>query len=714
MRRSLSLILSFALALSIATPTSVSEASVSWSEYITNATIDSVADTTETDDYVEGEVLVTYKDSSEDIISDDVADDMDMEVEETWTFGKSLCISEVSSDTSSTEEMIEELEDEDDILYVEPNYYRYKTSTTTDTYRTQQWYLDGGGAYTGTSTGVNYDSTSSLTKSDTPVVAVVDTGIDYTHEDLADHMWVNTYSSLSGTYGYDFGDYDSDPMDEDEDGHGTHCAGVISAVSDNATGITGISDAKLMALKIFDSEGSATEASIIAAFNYIYKAQTLGVNITAINCSWGGNTSSSSAVTTLVNKIGKKGAVFVFSAGNDSIDHDSYAQSATPYDLSSDYVIIVGATDVNDNKAAYSDYGKSSVDLFAPGTSIFSTVNEDTFYPSVYNEEIRDSLCSYYNPYDTYDDMLYTASDLGINTRNSLSVSTSYSSEDAYYSSDSGSFHVSISASHGRSTLGLYVDVTDLGLDPDQTYYISYELGMTEGDDVVWDHYTTSATSSRFVTKDDKTYLLAASLSGDFSSISDIYIDDMAVSTANPDTSSFGKYNTLTGTSMAAPVVTGAVALLSSVYTDDTAKERRSRLLTCVRTVSGLSSYCSTGGILDLSKVATSTVTVTDDDSSASSGKVLAKKVKLNKKKATLRYKKKLKLKATVKPTNATNKKVRWYVNKKKYAKVTKKGVVKAKKKGIGHTVRVYAKAKDGSGKKAYCKVKIKKRRKKK
>ena len=69
-----------------------------------------------------------------------------------------------------------------------------------------------------------------------------------------------------------------------------------------------------------------------------------------------------------------------------------------------------------------------------------------------------------------------------------------------------------------------------------------------------------------------------------------------------------------------------------------------------------------------------------------------------------------MKKKATVTPKNATNKRVKWYVSNKKYATVTQKGVVKAKKKGIGHTVKVYAKAKDGSGKKAYCKVEIKKK----
>ena len=87
------------------------------------------------------------------------------------------------------------------------------------------------------------------------------------------------------------------------------------------------------------------------------------------------------------------------------------------------------------------------------------------------------------------------------------------------------------------------------------------------------------------------------------------------------------------------------------------------------------------------------------------------KKIVLSKKKANLRYGKKLKLKATITPQNATNKKIKWSVSNKKYASVTQRGVVKAKKKGISHNVKIYAKAKDGSCKKAVCLVKIKKKK---
>jgi uncharacterized protein YjdB len=195
------------------------------------------------------------------------------------------------------------------------------------------------------------------------------------------------------------------------------------------------------------------------------------------------------------------------------------------------------------------------------------------------------------------------------------------------------------------------------------------------------------------------------------------------------------------GTSMAAPVITGAVAVLSAMFPSDSTLQRKERLLSCVRTVSSLSDKCKTGGIVDMSLFASSKVSeqtsVSDSVSDSSSGSVsdsssgnasdsvldstsdgdsagddsvvLVKKITLNKKKAKLRYKKKLKLTATITPYNASNKKVKWTVSKSKYATVTQKGVVKAKKKGISHTVKVYASAKDGSGKKAVCKVTIRK-----
>lgn len=694
--------------------------------------------------YVEGEVLVTLAAPSRTGLAKEGTATFDEEitVEQSWSFGKAdaiadspaeekelsgktLYISQVSSDHYSTEELVEELADRADVLSVEPNYYRHKLSAGADPYYSQQWYLDGDSSFQTSSSGIHYKETKQFSQQGEPVVAIVDTGVDYTHEDLAEHMWRNPYSSssLTGTYGYDFGDQDSDPMDDDEDGHGTHCAGVISAVSENGTGITGISTAKIMALKVFDSEGKASDSSILAAFNYIYRAQSLGVNVAAINCSWGGGGSTPSSIRSLIEKIGEQGGLFLFAAGNDGTDHDNTTSKGCPYDLDSNYVVTVGATGLDDQRAPFSDYGKNSVHLFAPGDLIFSTVNDGVFFPTLYSDAERKNLCTFFTPLDSMDTELFTAPEVGQSSRSVTYLNKIFSQEDFYGQTDSGSFCVSIQSLRNAATVELYLDVTGLSLDRTKTYYLAYDLGVEENGRISWDHHMVKSTSRHFITSRGRTYLRLVSLTGNFRSTSKLYFDNLGISKANLSSSVFGRYNVLSGTSMAAPQAAAAVALLASIHTGDNAAERRARLLNCVRKTDSLSSCCLTGGLLDLSNLSVASTTLPpsmiqkkeEKDTTKKGGtettKTLVKKVKLNKKNATLRYGKKLKLKATVTPKNASNKKVKWYVSNKKYAKVTQKGVVKAKKKGIGHTVKVYAKATDKSGKKAFCKIRIKKRK---
>lgn len=688
--------------------------------------VPALAQTTETDKaisleegtYEEGQVLVTIASPRKTPLTKEgtVSFDDDLTVEDSWNFGeadvlaknsterefledKSLYITKVSSDTYSTAELLAELDGQAYVVSVEPDYYQEKYAITNDPLAGFQWYLDGENV---ASEGINYSDAKQNTGSNEPIVAIVDTGIDYKHEDLASHMWKNPYSSLEGTYGYDFGDDDPDPMDQDEEGHGTHCAGIISAASNNQAGISGIStNAKLMALKVFRSGGQAYNTAVISAFNYIYKAQKLGANIVAVNCSWGGG-ASNSTMKSLIQKIGEKGAVFVFAAGNSSVNHDTSTAKECPYDINSPYIVKVGASDPKDNKASYSDYGISTVDLFAPGTQILSTVNNPVFFPAILPEAQRNSICSYYSSCDDLDSSQFLHS-------GTISLQgIEQSQEDAFGNPQSGSFCLKLPSYRNSGTLSIYMDVTDLGLSPNNNYHVACDVGLDQNNSMDWEHETFQRASEAFVSRNGRTYLRILSLNGSFQSDSGLYIDNISISNANLPLTSFGKYNSYSGTSMAAPSVSAAIAILASSYKNDSAVQRRERLLTCVRKTNSLSAYCKTGGVLDLSKVSSATYT-TKTVSSKKNVKVT--KVKLNKKKATLIYKKKLKLKATIKPTNASNKKVKWYVSNKKYASVTQKGVVKAKKKGIGHTVKVYAKAKDGSGKKAYCKVKIKKKK---
>lgn len=668
--------------------------------------------------YEKGQVLVTIASPHKTPLTKEgtVSFDDDLTVEDSWNFGeadvlagnkaeedfledKTLYVTKVSSDTYSTAELLSELDNQAYVVSVEPDYYQEKQAVTNDPLAGFQWYLDGENV---ASEGIHYSDLKQNTTSNEPIVAIVDTGIDYKHEDLASHMWKNPYSSLDGTYGYDFGDDDSDPMDQDEEGHGTHCAGIISAATNNQAGISGISaNAKLMALKVFRSGGQAYNSAVISAFNYIYKAQKLGANIVAVNCSWGGG-ASNSTMKSLIQKIGEKGAVFVFAAGNSGVDHDASAAKECPYDINSPYIVKVGASDPKDNKASYSDYGASSVDLFAPGSQILSTVNNPVFFPAILPEAQRNSICSYYSSCDDLDKSEFLHS-------GTLSVQgIEQSQEDAFGNPQSGSYCLKLPSYRNSGTLSIYMDVTDLGLSPNNNYHVACDVGLDKDNSMDWEHETFQRASEAFVNKNGRTYLRILSLNGSFQTNSGLYIDNISISRANLPLTSFGKYNSYSGTSMAAPSASAAVAILASTYKNDSAIQRRERLLTCVRKTNSLSAYCKTGGVLDLSKVSSATYTT---KTTSATKKVKVTKVSLNKKKATLRYGKKLKLKATVKPTKATNKKVKWYVSNKKYASVTQKGVVKAKKKGIGHTVKVYAKAKDGSGKKTYCKVKIKKKK---
>ena len=673
--------------------------------------------------YADGEVIVTLDNTSGSALTipGRNTSDCEIEVEESWDFGD-ICISEVHSDEMSTEQLIDTLEEEKSVVSVEPNFVRKKLSTN-DSYRPFQWYLNGEGSFRVNSSGIQEKELPAAANGSAPIVAVVDTGIDYRHEDLRNHMWINPYSTLQGIYGYDFADDDDDPMDEDEDGHGTHCAGTISAMRNNALGIAGLSDARLMALKVFDENGEAKDSDIISAFSYLYKAHMLGANIAAVNCSWGGGGRTPAAEKVLIEKIGSNGSLFIFAAGNDGINHDLIGGKNTcPYDIDSDYVITVGASGFNDNRTSYSDYGKTTVDLFAPGEMMVSTVNQDCFTPFLYTKEQRDRLCSYFSSYDTNETILYTAPEAGKPSDNLNYKKKEYSDADFFGADDSGSLCLSLDSTTPAASCSLYMDVTDLHLDTKKSYYVSYEMGLEEEGGISWDHYFSYRNSKSFHTYRGRTYLLIVSLSGDFRSSRKMYFDNPAVSVPITSSVSFGKYNALSGTSMAAPTVTAAAALLYAMYPSDTAAQRKSRLMHCTRATENLTAYCKTGAVLDLSKLSSATydasllskpqeqTPVINKKETSKPKKVAVKKIKLNKKKATLRYGKKLKLKATVSPANATNKKIKWSVSKKKYASVSKKGVVKAKKRGIGHRVKIYAKVKDGSSKKAVCTVKLKRK----
>lgn len=235
--------------------------------------------------------------------------------------------------------------------------------------------------------------------SDKVVVAVIDTGCDYTHPDLKANMWVNEKESpakggvagkdddgngyIDDVYGYDFVSQDrnsfkgfpGDPDPMDDQGHGTHCAGAIGARANDGIGVAGVNwNVKLMCLKFMSAGGGGTTVDAYRAIRY---ARENGAHI--MSNSWGGTADEGELFKSELRKIEEKGILFVAASGNDGTNND--IKPHYPSNMSNtefrgkkfQNVLSVGASDNMDAPADFSNYGHESVDVFAPGVAIIST-----------------------------------------------------------------------------------------------------------------------------------------------------------------------------------------------------------------------------------------------------------------------------------------------------------------------------------------------------
>src|SRR6266404_518611 len=215
------------------------------------------------------------------------------------------------------------------------------------------------------------------TGTDKVVVAVLDSGVDYTHADLAANMWVRPASvapyedsdlgTIQDFHGYNAIENNADPMDEN--GHGTHCAGIIGAEGGNDIGIAGVNwKIQIMPLKFMNAGGFGTTKDAIEAINYVIDRKKHGVNVRVISASWG-STQKSRALDDVIQKAYQEGILFVAASGNSSTNNDR----SPHYPSSYNNVISVAALDRNDQLASFSNYGPKSVQIAAPGKDILST-----------------------------------------------------------------------------------------------------------------------------------------------------------------------------------------------------------------------------------------------------------------------------------------------------------------------------------------------------
>ena len=269
------------------------------------------------------------------------------------------------------------------IKNVEKNYAN-QAFKSNDSYYSKLWAIENNGQDVNGKSGtkdadMDVDEAWKLEKGEhNVVVAVLDTGVDYTHNDLADNMW-----SGNANHGYDFagdddGNNDNNPMPDepyDKKGHyhGTHVAGTIGAVGDNNLGVTGVvQNVQIMAVKVFRPKGYAYNSDILEGMDYVSQQIDNGVNIVAINASYGGGGGSNGdTMDQAIQKLGDKGVVFCAAAGNDGKNIDNHPSYPASYDATN--IITVAASDQNDELASFSNYGKKTVEVAAPGTNILST-----------------------------------------------------------------------------------------------------------------------------------------------------------------------------------------------------------------------------------------------------------------------------------------------------------------------------------------------------
>jgi subtilisin family serine protease len=276
-----------------------------------------------------------------------------------------------------------------EVEYAEPSYEislkhddgGFKHVHPNDARFSEQWALDNH-AQNGGKEGADIGALRAwvtTTGDDDIVVAVLDSGVDYTHSDLQNNIWVRPdnikqyedrdLGSIEDVHGYNAVDNTGDPMDEN--GHGTHCAGIIGAEGGNEIGISGVNwKVRIMPLKFMNSSGFGTTKDAIEAINYVIARKRDGVNVRVISASWGSKMRSQ-ALEDVIRKAQEAGILFVAASGNDSANTDQLPQYPAGYNLGN--VISVAALNRQDELASFSNYGAKSVHVAAPGANILST-----------------------------------------------------------------------------------------------------------------------------------------------------------------------------------------------------------------------------------------------------------------------------------------------------------------------------------------------------
>ncbi|AHA74910.1 S8 family peptidase [Bacillus thuringiensis] len=283
-------------------------------------------------------------------------------------------------------ELIQTLNKSPNIEYAEPNYIVSPAASSNDSYYNSLWGLKNIGQNIQGSVGspnidINVEEAWTKTEGSSNItIGIIDTGIDINHPDLKNNIWKNpdeipgdgidndNNGYIDDIYGWDFVNNNNSVYDGTGDSHGTHVAGTIAAVKNNTIGVAGVApQVKVMSLKFLGTNGG-TISNAIKAIEY---AKNKGVKIT--NNSWGGGGFSQA----LYDAIQQSNSLFIAASGNNGTNADQTPMYPAAYSLSN--ILSVASITNKGSLSSFSNYGKTSVDVAAPGTDILSTLPNNSY-----------------------------------------------------------------------------------------------------------------------------------------------------------------------------------------------------------------------------------------------------------------------------------------------------------------------------------------------
>ncbi|GMR21137.1 MAG: S8 family serine peptidase [Gammaproteobacteria bacterium] len=319
----------------------------------------------------EGEILVIFKNTLSARAAGDLVSSLGGSVSK--TIGKDNIRVVTLSEGMSVEQAVSSFSVDPNVVHAQPNYMYYPTAVPNDASYGELWGLSNTGqtvnnpSYSTNNPGISGNDIDAqlawdqITDCSAIVVAVIDTSINYTHEDLASNMWTGNTN-----HGWDFVDNDNDPMATDGQIHGGHVAGTIGARGNNSVGTSGVCwRVQIMAVRVLGPGGGST-ADIIQGIEF---ASDNGAHV--INMSLGGGGGFDALFSASIDYARARDVVVVVAAGNEANDNDT-GNASWPCNFTQDNLICVAALDQAYSLATFSNTGTTSVDVGAPGTNVLS------------------------------------------------------------------------------------------------------------------------------------------------------------------------------------------------------------------------------------------------------------------------------------------------------------------------------------------------------